>query len=187
MKWLSWVLDTGSFHPPQASGGWTPGLIWLTESSNAVIGLAFLTIAGVILYSHWKNQTNPVWRRLLPSACSFAAFIGFCGLSRGISALSFFWPAYRLIVGLNLVTALAAFWALVVLVPTTKERFMAALEEMREADMHLGVQVGLAQIEPTARRLERLADTLVKRERVLNEAIQMLNRMPALPEGPDAG
>ena len=68
---------------------WNPGLVWLHLASNLLIGCSFLATA-VLLYTMVRRAGLP--RGALVSA--FGVFVGACGLSHLVAAITLWEPIY---------------------------------------------------------------------------------------------
>jgi signal transduction histidine kinase len=84
------ILDVSTLTPQGACMLWKPELVWLHAISDALIGGAFFTVAFFVAYFKWRRrdiQFSAVW-------WAFAIFVTVCGVSRLLSILTLWVPAY---------------------------------------------------------------------------------------------
>jgi signal transduction histidine kinase len=84
------TLDMSTFMPQGACMLWKPELLWLHAVSDALIGGAFFTVAFFVAFFKWRRrdiQFSAVW-------WAFAGFVTVCGVSRLLSILTLWVPAY---------------------------------------------------------------------------------------------
>jgi len=108
LNFLQNVFDSSDFMPRRSCGNWTTQLAWLHLWSDALIWLAYVTIA-VVLISLVRRRRDLPFPRMF---WMFAAFIVTCGFTHFLEAAAFYWPAYRLMGVVKLLTAVTA-WATV--------------------------------------------------------------------------
>jgi len=109
---VQYLLDASPFKKPYECGGWTPLLIHATIASNFLIFAVYAAIPILLIgFSSKRGELAFVVRRRL--VLLFAAFIFFCGVTHLLRGFSFYWPAYRLQVVVNIITA-AVSWVTVV-------------------------------------------------------------------------
>jgi len=128
-------LDSSSgFVPQGALYGWNPELVWLNALSDALIALAFFSIAVLMLYL-FRRRTD---RRFTGLVCLFAAFVACCGLARGLAAWNVWHSAYWLETIFKTATAaisLATAAVLIKMAPVIVR--MALPEEVEQANVTL--------------------------------------------------
>jgi signal transduction histidine kinase len=84
------TLDMSTLMPQGACMLWKPELLWLHAVSDALIGGAFFTVAFFVAFFKWRRrdiQFSAVW-------WAFAGFVTVCGVSRLLSILTLWVPAY---------------------------------------------------------------------------------------------
>jgi hypothetical protein len=104
-----WIFDTNSFVPRQNCGDWPEWLITISIVSNLVIGFAYMAIPALLYYFWRKKQENFPQIRITMWA---AAFILFCGLTHIIDTFMFYFPFYRLLILVDVLTACISIKAL---------------------------------------------------------------------------
>jgi signal transduction histidine kinase/CheY-like chemotaxis protein len=84
------ILDVSMLMPHGACLLWKPELIWLNAVSDALIASAFFAIAFVLAFFVWRRRdiqfSGVFW--------AFAIFITVCGVTRLLSVLTLWVPAY---------------------------------------------------------------------------------------------
>jgi signal transduction histidine kinase len=87
------ILDVSTLTPHGASLLWKPELIWLNVIFDALLAGAFFTTAFVLAYFTWRRR-----RDMLLMFCSvfwaLAVFMALCGMTRLLSILTLWVPAY---------------------------------------------------------------------------------------------
>jgi two-component system sensor histidine kinase/response regulator len=113
-QFWSRLFETQGFHEPwDAGSSWTQGLGVTLAVANLATALAYFAIPLLILYFLIRRD-HVRWSRLW-----FLFFIALVvgGLVHLLSATSFWWPAYRFHVVVNVTMAVVSWITLVVLVP----------------------------------------------------------------------
>ena len=131
----------GGFMPHGHCYLWTPPMVWAQVSSNALIGVSYLSISFTLWYL--------VQRVKLPFSWVYVAFGGFilaCGLTHFLDVVTVWHPIYWLDAGVRIVTAVASVATAVLLFPLapkviTVARVTAAAklahEELRRSEERL--------------------------------------------------
>ncbi|WP_426524702.1 ATP-binding protein [Bradyrhizobium sp. McL0615] len=70
---------------------WKPELIWLNAVSDAMVAVAFFTTAFVLGFFVWRRRRDVMFRGVF---WTFAVFAAVCGLTRLLSILTLWVPAY---------------------------------------------------------------------------------------------
>src|SRR4051812_37040562 len=142
---LAHQFDSSGFVPRRLCGAWTPNLVRLHTISDALIWLAYLAIPLVLIYFVRRRRDVPFplvfWM--------FGAFIISCGMTHLLEVIVFYWPIYRLIGLVKLVTALVSWATVIVLIPTvpkalalrSPEELEREIAERRRAEEQLQAQV----------------------------------------------
>lgn len=112
-EFLSRVVSTSDFPPQWSSGAWSDAHGWLHIMSDLAIALAFVAIPGMLGYFLVRRDDLP-FRVMF---WLFAVFILACSTTHLMEALAFWWPAYRLMGALKLVTAVVSWAAVAALLP----------------------------------------------------------------------
>lgn len=133
--WLWWLLDVTPFKKPYECGGWTDLLVHSTVVSNFAI-FAVYTAIPVLLVAFFSQRAELAFivrRRLI---YLFAVFIFSCGVTHLLRGLSFYWPAYRLQVVVNVETAIVSWLAVIVMsiaaIRHGKDAVLQELETLNE-------------------------------------------------------
>lgn len=112
-EWLRWILSTDGFKTPQNLGGaWTAELVSINVFTNALLAVVFLALSALLWGLIRSGQVQ--YRSLANAFCLLLFLTGLTNLAR---AAGYVWPAYRLLVGLNIVNALTATVAVAILAP----------------------------------------------------------------------
>jgi signal transduction histidine kinase len=93
-----------TFTPHGASMLWKPELIWLNAISDAMVACSFFVVAFVILLFVWHRR-DAMFKAVF---AGFAIFIVLCGMTRLMSVLTLWVPAYWIEVMIKSVVALAS-------------------------------------------------------------------------------
>lgn len=112
LSFFDWLLDDKPFPPRWHCGNWGPVEGWAYVASSGAVALAYFVIAALLLRGPPRGSA-----RRLPGQLSayFAAFLFSCGAGHLVDAAMFWWPAYRLLSLVNVVTAAASLVAVVAL------------------------------------------------------------------------
>jgi signal transduction histidine kinase len=95
------ILDMSTFLPHGACLLWKPELIWLNAISDTLIAGGFFATAFFVMYSVWRRrdfQFRWTW-------WSFGVFSTLCGVSRLLSVLTLWMPAYEIDAAVKAVVA----------------------------------------------------------------------------------
>jgi signal transduction histidine kinase len=144
------ILDVSTLIPHGASLLWKPELIWLNAISDALIGGAFFAIAFVLGFFAWRRRDIQFGSVFL----AFAIFIMVCGVTRLLSVLTLWVPAYGIegvIKGFLALTSVGIAAALLLLLP--RILVLPSRNQLRQA---------YAQLEEEVRQ-RRSAEAMVKR------------------------
>jgi PAS domain S-box-containing protein len=150
LDFLGKLLDTSDFVPRRSCGKWTTALVMLHAWSDVLIWLAYLTIPAVLIYFVRQRRDLP-----FPAVFwMFGAFILSCGFTHLLDVTAFYWPAYRLMGVVKLLTALASWATVAGLIPLLPKalalRSPAELEReidsRKQAEQKLSRQAGLLDV-----------------------------------------
>jgi len=159
------LLDTRTLSPHGFCLLWRPELLWTHVISDAVIGLAYMTIPLSLVVIMWRRRDIPfsgvVW--------CFAVFITACGLTHFMSIVTLWRPIYGIEALIKVVTAAASMltavflWRLIPLavsLPSPAQLRAANLElEMRIAERDLAIRELQHERDERARVEESLLQT----------------------------
>ena len=145
---LTSLFDSSNFMPRRHCGHWTTELVWIHLGSDALIWLAYLTIPVVLVSFARRRRDLPFpWMFWM-----FGAFIITCGFTHFMEAAAFYWPAYRLMGVIKLITAVTSWATIAGLVPVLPRAL--ALRGPEELRMEIAER-------------ERAAETLARQARLL--------------------
>src|SRR6266436_3007881 len=85
------ILDMSMLIPHGACLLWKPELIWLNAVSDAMVAGAFFTTAFVLGFFVWRRRRDVMFRGVF---WAFAIFTTVCGVTRLLSILTLWVPAY---------------------------------------------------------------------------------------------
>src|SRR5260370_22199608 len=111
------ILDMSMLIPHEACLLWKPELIWLNAISDAMVAGAFFTTAFVLGSFVWRRRRDVMFRGVFWSLAIFAAV---CGVTRLLSILTLWVPAYDiegLTKGLLALISLALTAAMLLMLP----------------------------------------------------------------------
>ncbi|MBI3118559.1 MAG: hybrid sensor histidine kinase/response regulator, partial [Candidatus Hydrogenedentes bacterium] len=106
------LLDTSSFPARWSCGQWTTGHGYLHILSDFAIWGAYTAIPCVLAYFVLKRRDVPFPRIFW----LFCLFIYSCGTTHLLEALIFWWPAYRLLGVVKLITAVVSWVTVIALI-----------------------------------------------------------------------
>ena len=164
------LFSADGFMPRWNCGDWTPFHGWLYIVSDVGVWAAYTAIPAVLIYFVWQKATIPFKGIFL----LFGAFIMACGLTHLLDAVMFWWPGYRLLGLVELVTAIVSWGTVVALVPIVPRALaMRSPEELqREIEARRIAEIELQRVnEDLERRIRdrtaELQDTndALRRER----------------------
>lgn len=104
MDWLWQLFDTAGF-TPRGGPAWEPWMVGASRIAHILTFTAFVWIPAS-LFTLWdtrRHDRKETWVILL-----FAAFIFACGVGHLCDFVSFYWPAYRLFLVADILTAVIA-------------------------------------------------------------------------------
>ncbi|MGB3514676.1 MAG: EAL domain-containing protein [Microcoleaceae cyanobacterium] len=113
-----WQLIQNIFSPEQLMPHgqcylWESGLVWLHASSDALTGIAYYSIALMLVYFVRQRQDVPFkWIFWM-----FGAFIAFCGTVHLLEVWTLWHPAYWLSGGMKAITAMASLYTALEMYP----------------------------------------------------------------------
>jgi signal transduction histidine kinase len=147
------ILDTSTLTPHGAGLMWQPELVWINAVSDALLAVAFLTTAYVLAYFVWRRRRDllPMFRGVF---WLFATFVAVCAVTRLLSILTLWVPAY------GIEALVKAMLALVSIVITGV--MLLLLPRLLVMSTRVQLQQAYAQLEEEV-RLRRSAEAMVKR------------------------
>ena len=120
---------------------WKPELIWLNAVSDAMVAIAFFTTAFVLGFYVWRRRREVMFRGVFWSLAIFAAA---CGVTRLLSILTLWVPAYDIeglakgflaLISIALTAAMLLMRPRLLVLPTRiqlKQAYAALEEEVRQ-------------------------------------------------------
>lgn len=122
-----------------------PGLVWTHAIADFLIGLAYLTISGTLLYLVRKGRDLPfLWMFV-----AFGLFIVACGATHLIEVVTVWIPVYVLSAGIKVVTALASV-ATAVLLPFAVPQVIGVVQIAKASEAAEAKFRGLLETAPDA-------------------------------------
>ncbi len=162
------LFSADGFMPRWYCGDWTDFRGWLYILADLGVWSAYTAIPAVLIYFVWRNAKIPFKGVFL----LFGAFILACGLTHLLDAIMFWWPAYRLLGLVELLTALVSWATVVALVPIVPRALsMRSPEELqREVDARTAAELNLQQAnQELEERIRQRTAELVAANATLNE------------------
>ena len=138
---------------------WNPALVWTQVVSNALIGLAYLSISATLAYLVWRVRLPFSW-----VYTAFGVFILACGLTHFFDIVTVWYPIYWADAVVRAVTAAASVGTAILIFPLVPKvvglATVAALAKQRGE-----------QLEATTIELSRSVDEM-RRHRLLVESVK---------------
>ena len=162
------LFSADGFMPRWYCGDWTDFHGWLYILSDIGVWSAYTAIPAVLIYFVWRNAKIPFKGVFL----LFGAFILACGLTHLLDAIMFWWPAYRLLGLVELLTALVSWATVIALVPIVPRALsMRSPEELqREIDARAQAELSLQRANhELEERIQQRTAELVAANATLNE------------------
>lgn len=135
MDLIDWLLETELWPPRKDCGQWTPALIATAVASELVIALQYICVAiaiGIGAKTYNERSKDGVFRIRKTTTLTFVLIFVSCGISHGINALMFFYPAYRLATAWITVTAFISMFGLPLLGHTVSHLLLPNLQPLEE-------------------------------------------------------
>lgn len=105
-------LFGGAFMPHGHCYLWSPAMVWTQVTSNALIGLAYLSISATLVYLVGRVSLPFSWVYF-----AFGAFILACGLTHFLDVVTVWHPIYWADAGVRVLTAVASVGTAILLFP----------------------------------------------------------------------
>lgn len=129
---LGSLFNAEDFPERWQCGVWSSTHGWVHISSDIVIWLSYMAIPILMLW-YLRGKKLGVDHRLV--FWLFMAFIFFCGSTHLMEALIFYWPAYRLLGLLKLLTAVISFVTVICLIPVVPKLINAPTRKELENEI----------------------------------------------------
>lgn len=110
---FEWLFYTGNWPRRWNCGQWSEAMGWTTIIAEFLVWAAYMAIPLVLIYFIRKRTDIPFHRIFL----LFAAFIVSCGFTHLIEAIIFWFPMYRFLTLMLIVTALVSWATVFALIP----------------------------------------------------------------------
>jgi PAS domain S-box-containing protein len=123
-----------------------PGLVWTHVVADSLIGLAYLTISGTLVYLVQKGRRDIPFHWMF---LAFGSFIVACGGTHFMEVVTVWIPVYVLSAGLKIVTALVSV-ATAVLLPFTVPQILSLIQTAKASEAAEGRFRGLLEAAPDA-------------------------------------
>ena len=137
LQFLWNLFDTSGFQRRWETQTWSHGLAWLHIGSDLATWAAYTAIPCALAYFVYRRR-DVVFPRIF---WMFCAFIFACGTVHLVEALTFWWPAYRLLGLVKLITAITSWIGVVGLLYITPRalampRLAALAENLQRENEH---------------------------------------------------
>lgn len=169
-RFFSKLFDTSDFAPRWRCGNWPPELGWLHIIADGAIFFAYAAIPASLMFFLLRRRDVP-FRTIY---WLFVAFILSCGITHLIDATMFYYPAYRFLGVMKLVTATVSLFTVFALARIMPEalKIPAVLRAHRDAETELAQRRSKDEKLETARsQLEERGAMLTVRDRRLRRAM----------------
>ena len=172
MSWVDWLLNPTGLTPHGFCLSWAPGLVALHAGSDAVIGLAYLSIPlAIAAFVKMRPDIKYSWVAYL-----FVAFILACGTTHLMAIVTLWAPAYGVEGLIKLVTAGLSIATAALLWPLLPK--IAALPSAAELERR--VEERTAEL---ARLVEEQKATLAQRDLLLREVYHRVKNNLQMVDG----
>lgn len=137
---MNWILDTSEYVPRMHCGNWPIWLIVVFITANWSIAVAYYMIPCTLFY-FWKKKRLAVkkhWIILL-----FCTFIFMCGTTHVLEGLMFWWPAYRFLTLVDIVTAYVSLLTAIMLIPVVRYKMLYKTSyeyELLQIELHKKIE-----------------------------------------------
>lgn len=160
MDWILDLFDTTDFVPRMQCGSWPDTMAYAYVTCQIAFALAYALIPGALIL-FWREKRAAIpYPFVLPM---FAAFILLCGLSHGLDAVMFFWPAYRLLLAVLVAGAAVSLASAAAFLPVA--RWVARMRTPKEYfEVVSRLEANLHKEEDVCERLKLLVSSLEARE-----------------------
>ena len=158
----------GGFMPHGHCYLWTPALVWTQVSSNALIGIAYLSISMTLLYLVKRAKLPFSWVYL-----AFGLFILACGFTHFIDIATVWHPIYWVDAAVRVVTAIASVGTAALVFPLVPK--VVTLSNVSALAHERGEKLEAMVLELTATN-ERLRHEQEERARLASENATLAER-----------
>jgi len=162
------LFSSDGFVPRWSCGDWSEFHGWLFILSDLGVWSAYTAIPAVLVYFVWRKRAVPFKGLFL----LFGAFILACGLTHLLDAAMFWWPAYRFLGLVELLTAVISWATVLALVPIVPRALaLRSPDELeREILARRKAEAELQQVNlDLERRIETRTAELVAANATLNQ------------------
>jgi signal transduction histidine kinase len=166
---FTWFFDTSGFVPRSQCGEWSTELIILAIVADIIIALAYYAIP-IILYIYFRRlreQYSHSWILLL-----FAAFIFACGTTHAIDAMTYYYPYYRLLIAVDIITAILSI-STACLLPKTINKIVDIESKERLKELNEKLEQEVTKRRESEERIRELNHELATQVQVLQNRIQL--------------
>lgn len=190
---IHWITDVSPFMPRGKCGKWGPYLPVVSLGANFLIALSYFTIPVVLGFLYWRKRSH------LPVSWAIPLFMGFillCGTGHICEMIVWWWPAYRLFLLVDGLTAAASFMTAVTLPFAVAEllrfippdEYQSALRKAEQANQKL--ELLLTQLETEVILTKQARDSgdrsrwLVDKHVTLDRLLEAVKNDPNTPFPP---
>ncbi|MDB4990021.1 MAG: domain S-box [Myxococcaceae bacterium] len=175
-NWLEQFFG-GGFMPHGHCYLWTPSMVWAQVGSNALIGMAYVSIASTL---------GVLVRRIkdMPFALvyvAFGVFILSCGMTHWLDVVTVWRPIYWVDAAVRILTAVASVATALLILPMIPRAVSLAATARLSEERRERLEVTLSQLEEAHRQLAERAEEHRQRADLSEEQFQSLvESMPQL-------
>jgi len=169
-KVISDLFFPSEYMPHGSCYLWQPSLVWLNVVSDLLITFAYFSIPAFLIYFVRKRSDVPFTNIFF----LFGAFIISCGTTHLLEVWTLWHPAYWVLGGVKLFTALVSVYTVIEIIPIIpKALSLPSLEELAALNQELITQIG--EREEAEKQIRHLYTQLEQRvvERTLD--LELLN------------
>lgn len=167
---LEWLFDASSFPPRWHCGDWSKALGWTHIISDSLIFVAYAAIPAALFFFIARRRDIPL--RLI--FWLFMAFILSCGLTHLTDATMFYYPMYRFLAVMKVMTAavsLSTAFVLIRLMPSAL-RLPAVVRQAEDSKAELQVRrKSEEKLSEERAKLEERTSHLTVRDRRIRKAM----------------
>ena len=150
---LTNLLSSGGFIPHGHCYLWKPELVWLHVASDALIGLAYVSISATLAYLVYKTRDDIPFHWVF---LAFGLFIIACGSTHFIEIWTLWTPIYWLSGSIKLITAVASITTAMALPPLVPQ-VLALLEAAKTSEeRRLKLETANPELEALYEKLKQL-------------------------------
>lgn len=150
---LTNLLSAAGFIPHGHCYLWKPALVWLHVSSDALIGLSYVSISVTLAYLVYATRQEIPFHSMV---LTFGAFIIACGATHFMEVLTLWKPVYWLAGNIKLITAIASIGAALTLPPLVPQARALLQAAKTSEDRRLKLETANQELELLYGRIKEL-------------------------------